>query len=31
MGIRELVLSKKLMTSQQLDKALSKENLLGAG
>jgi aspartate ammonia-lyase len=28
-GIRELVLSKKLMTSQQLDKALSKENLLG--
>jgi aspartate ammonia-lyase len=30
-GIRELVLSKKLMTAQQLDKALSKQNLLGSG
>ena len=29
--IRELVLSKKLMTKQQLDGALSKKNILGAG
>jgi aspartate ammonia-lyase len=30
-GIRELVLAKKLMTAEQLDKALSKKNILGAG
>ena len=29
-NIRELVLSKKLMTKEQLDKALSKKNILGA-
>jgi aspartate ammonia-lyase len=29
--IRELVLSKKLMTKQQLDRALSKKNILGSG
>ncbi len=29
--IRELVLEKKLMTTSDLDKALSKENILGAG
>ena len=30
-GIRELVLAKKLMTKDQLDKALSKKNILGSG
>jgi aspartate ammonia-lyase len=30
-GIRELVLAKGLMTPAQLDKALSKPHLLGAG
>ena len=30
-SIRELVLEKKLMTKQQLEKALSKENILGGG
>jgi aspartate ammonia-lyase len=30
-NIRELVLAKKLMTAEQLDKALSKKNILGAG
>jgi aspartate ammonia-lyase len=30
-SIRELVLTKKLMTKEQLDKALSKENILGSG
>ncbi|MEW6603296.1 MAG: aspartate ammonia-lyase [Thermoproteota archaeon] len=30
-SIRELVLEKKLMTKEQLDKALSKESILGAG
>ncbi|MGI0035546.1 MAG: aspartate ammonia-lyase, partial [Nitrososphaera sp.] len=30
-SIRELVLAKKLMTKDQLDKALSKESILGAG
>ncbi len=30
-SIRELVLEKKLMTKEQLDKALSKDNILGAG
>jgi aspartate ammonia-lyase len=30
-SIRELVLEKKLMTTSDLDKALSKENILGAG
>ena len=29
-SIRELVLSKGLMTEEQLDKVLSKENILGA-
>ncbi|HJU35389.1 MAG TPA: aspartate ammonia-lyase [Nitrososphaera sp.] len=29
-SIRELVLSKRLMTNEQLDKVLSKENILGA-
>jgi aspartate ammonia-lyase len=29
-SIRELVLSKKLMTKEQLDKALSMKNLLGS-
>ena len=29
-GIRELVLAKKLMTKDQLDKALSKKNILGS-
>jgi aspartate ammonia-lyase len=29
-GIRELVLAKKLMTKKQLDKALSKKNILGS-
>jgi aspartate ammonia-lyase len=28
-SIKELVLEKKLMTQEQLDKALSKENILG--
>jgi aspartate ammonia-lyase len=30
-SIRELVLAKKLMTAEQLDEALSKKNILGAG
>ncbi|HEU4606180.1 MAG TPA: aspartate ammonia-lyase [Nitrososphaera sp.] len=30
-GIRELVLAKKLMTKDQLDRALSKKNILGSG
>lgn len=30
-GIRELVLAKKLMTKEQLDKALAKKNILGSG
>ncbi|HEY7506289.1 MAG TPA: aspartate ammonia-lyase, partial [Nitrososphaera sp.] len=30
-SIRELVLAKKLMTKELLDKALSKENILGTG
>jgi aspartate ammonia-lyase len=29
-SIRELVLAKKLMTKEQLDKALSKKNMLGS-
>jgi aspartate ammonia-lyase len=30
-SIKELVLEKKLMTKQDLDKALSKDNILGSG
>ncbi|MGI0037754.1 MAG: aspartate ammonia-lyase [Nitrososphaera sp.] len=31
MGIKELVLEKRLMTREQIDKALSRDNILGSG